>query len=359
VIERAGLLRLAVYPDGESAVLPADVDAAVVVDLDDVGGPFGCATFTGPDRVELAARNVTRLRLLPVTVLHQLARSAAVPAQRRAGLNALRQVYSAADGVLRWDPRVARTHRDAWRDEDAAVRVDAAALEVEAFPARARHTLAAALVTATGPYREALEVLYRVVAGEPEPTSDVEDGGQVPDPDDADPLVLAVVWDGNAAAAAELFAGQADLVEHRRASIEVAPYADLVVLRPHGFDASITIAAAGGGVVAAAFGGPDRAAVAAGATTFVSYLPTELAVQAAVVCRDPALRVQALRALVLVSSRRLFPGAPPVPGLAAVLSTADADPAPQVRAAARTARALLRDELAPKPGSLGPQDGDD
>ncbi len=100
-----------------TSINPA-VDAMVTIDHDLSNDDMACAHFTGPDRVLLATQLVSVLNLVPVELMHLIARGPWDAPVRRHALGLLAQFYVAADGESHWDGDVEHTVEVALDDAD-------------------------------------------------------------------------------------------------------------------------------------------------------------------------------------------------------------------------------------------------
>jgi hypothetical protein len=325
---------------------------AVVIEQWATNEALACASFTGTNHVDLAARLVPTLRYVPASVLHRAARTAPTGIERSDALRVLGQVHSAADGLSRWDARIQRTLDLAWRDPDPSVRIDAAAVELECHPSRARRNIETAMAQDPDEAVRAALRAYHLIDGD----GDVPDADSGPDDVDEGPVAVPFWWTGSADDLIARFSNTTTTAR-RDTDWDGDVVATVVELAPRGFDATIALAVTDGGVGCVAFTGPQQTATAIGSAAALRYIPVELATATATRAEDAALRVTALRALTMASSRRLFPGPPMDPAVARAITAAAGDADPAVRWAATSAAVLLRDELAAVP-DLDDEGGD-
>jgi hypothetical protein len=344
LLRDAGLRRTANEMTGHGSISRwTSPDGDLAIEQWATNDQLACAWFTGGRHVDLAARLVPSLSYLPAAVLHRAARAAPEAAVRSVALRVLGQVHSAADGISRWDGRIQRTLDLAWQDPDPSIRLDAAAVEWDCNPPRARQHIQTALSTdPDDDFRSALTT-FRQLAGVPTAAA-APPVASDPAGVDEGRVVLPFQWTGSVTELTALFSN-ATTAERRDIGWDGETVASVVELTPLGFDAGITFAVPDGGVACAAFTGRQQTATAIGSAHALRYIPVELATVAGVTAADAQTRIMALRALTLASSRRLFPGPPLDPEVARVIAAASSDPDPGVRMAAGTAAIVLREEL--------------
>src|SRR5262249_42494228 len=126
------------------------------------------------------------------------ARSAPEAAIRSLAIQVLGQVYTAVDGVSRWDGQIQRTLDLGWQDPDPSVRLDAAAAERECNPSRAQQHVEAALANdADAAFRPAGAPSRRRPAATPAAPAPTATGE--PAAADEGPVVLPFQWTGSVA----------------------------------------------------------------------------------------------------------------------------------------------------------------
>lgn len=349
---RSAGLRLLESDQDESSLLAKwdstsrGLAASVTIHQEATNDEIACAYFTGPDRATLAARLVPALRYLPTELLHLMARASPVREEREAGLDALSLVYRAFEGTTCWDTDIAATLEMATRDADFRIRLSAAIAGAH-----------------NAPTKLAQERIGRLLAGNPEPrlraaleklAMSVRDRRPNEDPAKANPGILRLAEGplplpihriGTVQELTQMYSEAMEVLSSSTASAGELSLFETLSMRAYEFKATMTAAVpASLNVACVCFSGEERVVVAVGSGHALRYYPLHLVKYAAVHGRDPDTRATALWALILATSRRMFPGAPIDPQVAEVLRHAKTDD-DSVRFVALSGAALLRDEL--------------
>jgi hypothetical protein len=146
----------------------SDLDATLsLAKYDDVEN-LACGYFTGPARVRLAARVARHAHVVPTDILHALARGAGDPEVRYGALKVAGQAHADPQVGAGWDGDIVSSLSVAMRDEEPAIRLEAAMVAVRVGAARARPLLHALLERESEPsVRTALEELIADLGAAP------------------------------------------------------------------------------------------------------------------------------------------------------------------------------------------------
>jgi hypothetical protein len=322
----------------------ADLVGTLGVTRYDEINDVGCATFTGPDRLEIAMAAASILLYLPLVVMHASARTSPEPGLRRATLKVLGQVYQGNEGFPAWDRDIEATVLLASRDAVGEVRSRAAAtalLADEAFGLRligdmlAREEAASVKKT----LRAYVKKLTKTpVVGKPIPV----DASERSVPRLALPTLIEESLEQTLARFGPAFPRPEDPIrgDDEEGTLEVCI--------SEGRDARMIYWAwRRWGVGCVNLFGPDRVRFALNIGHRVNYFPIELAKLVAQGSRDSYQRMLAVIALGMANSSRFLPIARVDPEIERLIEARTEDPDEEARRAARAAKKMLREEANP------------